>query len=67
MSFIDYQIGRLLAYMEEQDLLKNTMIVFSSDHAELLGDYNSVGKRSFLDSAARIPLIVSGSRSHERQ
>ncbi|MFI2857743.1 hypothetical protein ACH6EH_11415 [Paenibacillus sp. JSM ZJ436] len=53
--------------MEEQDLLKNTMIVFSSDHAELLGDYNSVGKRSFLDSAARIPLIVSGSRSHERQ
>ncbi|MGG1639031.1 sulfatase family protein [Paenibacillus sp. NRS-1760] len=58
ISFIDYQIGRLLAYMEEHDLLKNTMIVFSSDHAELLGDYNSVGKRSFLDSAARIPLIV---------
>lgn len=58
ISFIDYQIGRLLAYMKEHNLMENTLIVFSSDHAELLGDYNSVGKRSFLDSAARIPLIV---------
>ncbi|MEK3885017.1 sulfatase-like hydrolase/transferase [Paenibacillus sp. PL2-23] len=58
ISFIDYQIGRLLSYMEENGLLENTLIVFSSDHGEMLGDYNCVGKRNFLDSGARVPLIV---------
>ncbi|WP_165452717.1 sulfatase [Paenibacillus thalictri] len=58
ISFVDYQIGRLLAYMEEAGLLDNTLILFSSDHGELLGDYHCVGKRSFLDAAARIPMIM---------
>lgn len=58
ISFIDYQIGRLLEYMETDGLLDNTLIVYTSDHGELLGDYNCYGKRSFLDSAARIPMIV---------
>lgn len=58
ISFIDYQIGRLLKYMEENGLLENTLIVFSSDHGEMLGDYNCVGKRNFLDSGACVPLIV---------
>jgi arylsulfatase len=58
ISFIDYQIGRLISYMEEVSLLEDTLIVFSSDHGELLGDYNCVGKRSFLDSAARVPMIM---------
>ncbi len=58
ISFIDYQIGRLLAYMEAHNLMDNTLIAFSSDHGEMLGDYNCVGKRNFLDSGARVPMIV---------
>lgn len=58
ISFIDYQIGRLLDYLEHNDLLDDTLIVFSSDHGEMLGDYDCVGKRNFLDSGARVPLIV---------
>jgi choline-sulfatase len=58
ISFIDYHVGRLLDYMEKNGLLENTLIVYSSDHAELLGDYFSVGKRCFLDSAARVPMIM---------
>lgn len=58
ISFIDYNLGRILKYMEEGDLLEDTLIIFTSDHGELLGDYDSFGKRSFLDSAARIPLIM---------
>src|SRR5690606_20194858 len=52
ISFIDYQIGRLLAFMESRGLLDNTLIVFSSDHGEMLGDYHCFGKRNFLDSGA---------------
>jgi arylsulfatase A-like enzyme len=58
ISMIDYNVGRLLRYMESADLMKDTLIIYTSDHGEMLGDYNSFGKRGFLDSCARIPFIV---------
>ena len=36
----------------------NPLILYTSDHGEFLGDYGCVGKRSFLDPAARVPLLV---------
>ncbi len=59
VSFVDYNVGRVLAELEEQGELENTLIIYTSDHGELLGDYNCYGKRCFYDSAARMPLIVS--------
>ncbi len=56
LSFIDSQIGRILEQLGDE--IDNTLILFSSDHGELLGDYGSVGKRSMLEPAARVPLIV---------
>lgn len=58
ISFIDYNVGRLLDYMEEHGLMENTMIIYTSDHGEMLGDYNCFGKRCFFDSAARIPMLM---------
>jgi arylsulfatase len=58
ISFIDYNIGRILYYLEESGELDNTLILWSSDHGEFLGDYDCFGKRSFLSSSACIPLIV---------
>jgi arylsulfatase len=58
ISFIDYNVGRLLDYLELHHLFDDTIIVFSSDHGELLGDYDSYGKRTLLDSAVRIPLVM---------
>jgi len=58
ISFIDYQVGRVLDALEATGQLDNTLIAFSSDHGELLGDFGSVGKRSFHDAASRVPLIV---------
>lgn len=58
VSFIDFQVGRMLEALEEAGQLGNTLIVYTSDHGEFLGDYNCFGKRSMLDSAARIPLIT---------
>ncbi len=59
ISFIDYQIGQILTTLEEANQLDNTLIVFTSDHGEHLGDYNCFGKRSFHDTAAKIPMILS--------
>lgn len=58
ISFVDFQVQRILAALESAGQLDNTLIVFSSDHGELLGDYGCFGKRSMHDSAARIPLLV---------
>ena len=56
ISFIDYQLGRLLAGLGDE--IDNTLIIFTSDHGELLGDYGSFGKRSMLNAAAQVPMIV---------
>ena len=56
VSFLDYNLGRILAALGDE--IDNTLIITSSDHGELLGDYGSFGKRSMLDAAARVPLIA---------
>lgn len=59
ISFIDYQIGRILSSLEATGQLENTLILYSADHGELLGDYNCFGKRTMHDAAARIPMLAS--------
>jgi len=56
ISFIDYNIGRMLEALG--DRIDNTLIVFTSDHGEMLGDYGSVGKRTMLNPSANIPMLV---------
>jgi arylsulfatase A-like enzyme len=58
ISFVDFQIGRILSALEENGALNDTMIIFSSDHGEYLGDFNCYGKRSMHDPSSRIPLII---------
>lgn len=58
ISFIDFQVGRILQALEASGQLDSTLILFTSDHGELLGDYNCFGKRSMHDAAARIPLLA---------
>jgi len=58
ISFIDFQLGRLLAVLEETGQLDRTLILFTADHGEHLGDYHCFGKRSMHDSCARIPMLA---------
>ena len=58
VSFVDHQVGRILDALEKSGQLENTMIVFTADHGELLGDYHCFGKRSGHDSCARIPMLI---------
>ncbi|MCH6255002.1 sulfatase-like hydrolase/transferase [Puniceicoccaceae bacterium K14] len=56
ISFVDYQIGRVLKSLGPE--IDNTIVIFSSDHGEMMGDYGCVGKRCMLEAATRIPLLV---------
>ena len=60
ITHIDYQIGRLLMTLSDQCALDNTVIMFISDHGELLGDHCKVRKSMPYRGSANIPFIVSG-------
>ena len=55
---IDDQIGVLMQFLETRGLLETTMIVFTSDHGDYLGDHWMGEKDLFHDQSARVPLIV---------
>ena len=58
VSFVDYQISRLIRVLKDRGMYDDTIIVFSSDHGELMGDYASMGKRTMVDAASRIPFLL---------
>ncbi|MFC5647792.1 arylsulfatase [Paenibacillus solisilvae] len=55
---IDLQIGRLLFYLEKIGELENTLIIFTSDHGDMLGDHNLWRKTYAYEGSAHIPMIV---------
>ncbi len=58
ISEIDDQIGRLMSHLDSLGLRDNTMIIFTSDHGDYLGDHWLGEKELFHDASARVPLIV---------
>jgi len=58
ISLIDEKIGQILDVLERKGRLDNTIIVFTSDHGDNLGDHDLAYKWVMYDSVTRIPLIV---------
>jgi arylsulfatase A-like enzyme len=55
---IDDAVGSILQALSETGALDNTVILFSSDHGDYLGDHGLTGKNSFYESATRVPLLA---------
>ena len=55
---LDHHIGRLVAALKQLGAYDNTLIVFTSDHGEMLGDHWCWGKETPFDAAVRVPMIV---------
>jgi len=64
ISYIDHQVGRILDRLEKYGLMDDTLIVFTTDHGEMLFDHKTMAKRSPYDPSIRIPFIVSGPGMH---
>lgn len=58
VTLIDNEIGEILSAVEARGESENTLVVFTSDHGELNGDYGLIYKGSFVDPAIKIPLII---------
>ncbi len=61
VSFIDYQLGRVLDELDRRDFARNTLIIFFSDHGFHLGDHGGLwAKLSAFGQATQVPLIMAG-------
>jgi len=57
---VDDQLGRLFDYLKLNNQWQNTLIIFTSDHGDYLGDHWLGEKDLFHDPSVKIPLIISG-------
>ncbi len=58
ITHVDYELGRLFGSLRDRGLWDNTIIVFASDHGEMLGDHGLFHKSCFYDPSARVPFIL---------
>jgi arylsulfatase len=58
VTFVDEQVGRILEALEARRMLDDTLIVFFSDHGDMLGDHNLWRKSYAYESSAHIPLLL---------
>jgi arylsulfatase A-like enzyme len=63
MSEVDDNIGRLVAALKAGGDWENTLIIFTSDHGEQLGDHWLLGKCGYFDQSYHIPMIVRDPRA----
>jgi arylsulfatase A-like enzyme len=61
LRYMDDQIGRVIEFVEENGIWENTVILFSTDHGEMMGDHGLITKgMPHYDSGIRVPLIAAG-------
>ena len=59
ISFVDDKVGQLLAALEASGQTDNTVVIFTADHGEMLGERGMWFKQSLFEWSARIPLLIS--------
>ena len=58
VTYLDDKVGCLLTTLEQTGLLDNTVVVFTSDHGDMLCEKEMVQKRCFYEWSCRVPLLV---------
>ncbi len=55
---LDHYVGMLLSELSELGLEQQTLVIFTSDHGEMLGAHGMMGKGIFFEGSVRVPLII---------
>ncbi|WP_110637071.1 sulfatase-like hydrolase/transferase [Salinicola salarius] len=63
---IDHQLRLVIGALREEKLLDNTIILFTSDHGDMLGDHGLWAKRVYYEKSANIPMLLLGTTDDNR-
>lgn len=63
---IDYQIRYLVGTLRLEGILDDTIIMFTSDHGDMLGNHDMAAKRIFYESSANIPMILTANKGNPK-
>ena len=63
---IDHQIRYLIGTLRMEGLLDDTIVMFTSDHGDMLGNHDMAAKRVFYESSANIPMILMPNAGNDR-
>jgi arylsulfatase A-like enzyme len=55
---VDDWVGKILQHLDELGLADNTLVIFTSDHGEMLGDHGMHGKFVFYEGSVHVPLLL---------
>ena len=58
VTLIDRSVGKILAALEDSGQADNTIIVFTSDHGEMVGDHGILGKTVLYEESVKVPLLI---------
>ncbi len=58
VSMVDRQVGRVIDTLEASGEMDNTIIVFTSDHGDMLGNHMLYGKCTMYDESVKVPLLI---------
>ncbi|HEY4203147.1 MAG TPA: sulfatase-like hydrolase/transferase [Devosiaceae bacterium] len=61
-THIDHQLRVLIGTLREEGILDDTIILFTSDHGDMLGDHGLFAKRLMYEKSANIPMLLSPGR-----
>lgn len=64
VEIADAEVGRVLAALEQAGLASNTVVVFTSDHGEMMGSHKMITKQKLYEEAAAVPLVVAPPNSN---
>ena len=66
LTHIDHQIRVVIGTLKEEGLLDNTIIAFTADHGDMLGDHRRWAKTVMYDNSANVPLMIIPAADDER-
>jgi arylsulfatase A-like enzyme len=58
IHLVDEQVGRILATLEEESILDETVILFAADHGDMLGDHSRMQKQTWQGGSVNVPCLI---------
>jgi choline-sulfatase len=58
ITLVDRMVGRIIDSLKKNNLYENTILVFTSEHGEMMGDHGMLEKRTLYEESAKVPLLM---------